>query len=56
MWNTSTRSASFFRDYNGKAYTAKIQKQDVFAYFQYNTQVIVHPDKLYEIDSYWLRK
>lgn len=42
-----------FDSCNGKAYTARIQKRDVFAYFQHNTQVIVHPDKLYRCQPYW---
>jgi len=41
-----------FGTYSGKAYTAKIRKQDVFAYFEDFSAVIVHPDKLYKINSY----
>ena len=38
----------------GKAYKAKIRKKDVFAFFHLFNAVILHPDKLYSRESYWV--
>ncbi len=41
-----------FGSVTGKAYTAKIKKQDVIAYFGHRSEVIVNPSKLYECEQY----
>lgn len=47
----SPRPDRFFGD-SGFAYRAKIKKKDVYAYIQTAQEVVVNPDKLYDIETY----
>lgn len=35
-----------------KAFTAKVKKGDVLAYFEHDSEVVVNPSKLYDIETY----